>query len=227
MLELRNTNKSISLPSGDTLKVLRNVSLQISPGKSLAILGRSGSGKSTLLGLLGLIDTLDSGSYKVNGCETVGMSDRALANLRGSTFGFVYQRFCLMSQLSAFENVEAPLLHRPGRRAYRREVVFEALDRVGLTERAKHKPSQLSGGEQQRVAIARALVHNPSVILADEPTGSLDHSTGNMVLELMLNLVRDIGVTLVVVTHDPQIANRLERVIEISDGVIKVNNDDS
>ncbi len=172
-----------------------------------------------MLGLLGLIDTLNNGSYKVDGRETVGLSDKELANLRGTTFGFVYQRFCLMNHLSAFRNVEAPLLHQRGNRAWR-QAIFDALDKVGLAGRAWHKPDQLSGGEQQRVAIARALVHNPKVILADEPTGSLDVATGRAVLDLMVELVREAGVTLVAVTHDPQIAMRMERVVELVDGVL-------
>lgn len=224
MLELQGCCKSIRLSSGDTLQLLRDLSLKILPGESLAILGRSGTGKSTLLGLLGLLDTLDCGSYRVDGQETVGLRDRALANLRGRIFGFIYQRFCLMSRLSAFQNVEAPLLHRPGRRADRHKAVYEALDKVGLIERAKHKPDQLSGGEQQRVAIARALVHNPHVILADEPTGSLDRSTGTMVLRLLFNLVKEAGVTLVVVTHEPLIAAQIERVLELSNGALKDGN---
>lgn len=225
MLELTDAVKTISLPAGGNLQVLRGVSLGIAAGESVAILGRSGSGKSTLLGLLGLIDTLNSGSYAVDGIETVGLNDKAAASLRGTVFGFVYQRFCLMSQFSAFRNVEAPLLHARGWRPRRREAVFEALDKVGLADRARHKPDQLSGGEQQRVSIARALVHKPRVILADEPTGSLDVTTGAAVLDLMLELVRDAGVTLVVVTHDPQIAAQLGRVIEITDGISREHRD--
>lgn len=220
MLELNNASKTIRLPAGGDLRVLRDVSLSISAGESLAVLGRSGSGKSTLLGLLGLIDTLNTGSYRVDGRETTGLRDKETAYLRGAAFGFVYQRFCLMSQLSAFRNVEAPLLHGTRRGIRRRSAVLEALDKVGLAERARHKPDQLSGGEQQRVAIARALVHKPKVILADEPTGSLDVSTGAAVLDLMLELVLGEGVTLVVVTHDPQVAARLGRVVECVDGVL-------
>lgn len=221
MLELLNGYKSYKLPSGGTLDVLRNVSIKVSPGESLAILGRSGSGKSTLLGLLGLLDSLDDGSYMINGVETVGMSDWELAKLRGDIFGFIYQRFCLMGHLSVFQNVEAPLLHRQGGRVYRQRLVVKALDMVGITKLARHKPDQLSGGEQQRVAIARALVHNPSVIIANEPTGSLDQSTGNKILELMLDLVKNMSVMLVLVTHDPNIAARLQRTFKISEGVIK------
>ncbi|MBS3942655.1 MAG: ABC transporter ATP-binding protein [Dethiobacter sp.] len=220
MLELRDAQKTIHLPSGAALELLQNISLKISPGESVAVLGRSGTGKSTLLGLLGLLDNLDQGSYLVDGYETTTMGDRSLACLRGEMFGFVYQRFCLMSRLSAFQNVEAPLLYRPGRKVERRRAVCAALEKVGLSERAKHKPDQLSGGEQQRVAIARALIHCPRVILADEPTGSLDHDTGGMILDLLLNLVKDTGAALVVVTHETQIAKRLARVLRISDGLL-------
>ena len=222
LLQLTAAEKHVALPGGGDLHVLRGASLTLSAGESVAILGRSGSGKSTLLGLLGLIDSLSSGSYRVDGRETARLGDAGLARMRARTFGFVYQRFCLMSSLSAAGNVEAPLLYaprvagRPG--TSRRRAALEALDRVGLADRARHKPERLSGGEQQRVAIARALVHQPRVVLADEPTGSLDVDTGAEVLDLLTSLVKDSGLALVVVTHDPQIAGRLDRVLEMRDG---------
>lgn len=218
LLELAGAHKHIALPDGGDLHVVQGASLALSTGESVAILGRSGSGKSTLLGMLGLIDELTSGSYRVDERETTRLGDRSLARLRATTFGFVYQRFCLMHTLSALKNVEAPLLYSgcaPGRR---KRAAHEALERVGLASRAHHRPERLSGGEQQRVAIARALVHGPRVILADEPTGSLDVTTGREVLALLTDLVRDAGLALVVVTHDPQIASRLDRVIEMVDG---------
>jgi putative ABC transport system ATP-binding protein len=222
MLEIRDASKTITLASGRQMQVLRDVSLQVEAGESLAILGRSGSGKSTLLGLLGLLDAPDTGgSYRVDGRETVGLSDREMAALRGSVFGFIYQRFCLMAHLTARENVDAPLRHSRMTRAERRSTVLQALDRVGLAERAHHRPEQLSGGEQQRVAIARALVRAPRVILADEPTGSLDMETGREVLALMTQLVAASKVSLVVVTHDLEIAMRLGRVVSIADGQIE------
>ena len=218
LLQLTDAGKHIALPGGGDLHVLKGASLTLSAGESVAILGRSGSGKSTLLGLLGLIDSLSSGSYRVDGRETARLGDAALARMRARTFGFVYQRFCLMSSLSAAGNVEAPLLYAPKAGGSRRRAALDALDWVGLADRARHKPERLSGGEQQRVAIARALVHKPRVVLADEPTGSLDVETGAEVLDLLTSLVKDSGLALVVVTHDPQIASRLDRVLEMRDG---------
>lgn len=218
MLQLTSARKSVSLPGGRKLHVIDDVSLEVGAAESVAILGRSGSGKSTLLGLLGLIDSLDSGSYRVAGREAVRMADGELARVRARMFGFVYQRFCLMSRLTALRNVEAPLLYRSGVRPGNRRKAMAVLEHVGLADRAGHRPGQLSGGEQQRVAIARALVHEPRVILADEPTGSLDVATGAEVLDLLLGLVREGGASLVVVTHDPLIAGRLDRVMHMHEG---------
>lgn len=221
MLELTDARKAIRLPAGDKLEVLAGTCLSVAAGESLAVLGKSGSGKSTLLGVLGLIDSLDEGSYRVAGRETVAVGDRELAFARGGMFGFVYQRFCLMGRLSAYRNVEAPLLHSELRGRERRVAALEALEQVGLSGRAFHRPDQLSGGEQQRVAVARALVRRPRVILADEPTGSLDPTTGAEVLDLLVRLVRDAGVTLVLVTHDEEIAARLGRIVVLKDGILK------
>jgi len=218
LLKLSDAHKHVTLPDGGDLHVVQGASLALSAGESVGILGRSGSGKSTLLGMLGLIDGLSSGSYRVDGRETTRLGDREIARLRATTFGFVYQRFCLMHTLSALKNVEAPLLYSGCPAQLRRRTAQEALERVGLSARAHHRPERLSGGEQQRVAIARALVHCPRVILADEPTGSLDVATGRDVLTLLTDLVRDAGVALVVVTHDPQIAARLDRTVEMTDG---------
>lgn len=220
MLELVEAEKTIRLPGGGELPVIRRASLNVSAGESVGILGRSGSGKSTLLGLLGLIDSLDKGNYLVNGRETVRLSDRQTAQVRMENFGFIYQRFCLLSHLSAYDNVMAPLLHRKVPSRDRRAVVRDALERVELSDRASHRPDRLSGGEQQRVAIARAFACSPKTILADEPTGSLDGRTGQHVLTLLLDMVRDANVALVVVTHDEQIARRLDRSLRMSDGVL-------
>ncbi|MDO8964131.1 MAG: ABC transporter ATP-binding protein [Coriobacteriia bacterium] len=218
MFELAGAEKTVSLPGGKPLRVVRDVSFAVSAGESVAILGRSGSGKSTLLGILGLIDSLDAGSYMVDGCETTRLGDRQLARRRSQDFGFVFQRFCLMGGLSALKNVEAPLLYSQSARKGRHRTAMEALDRVGLADRAHHRPERLSGGEQQRVAIARALVHRPRVILADEPTGSLDVATGGEVLSLLTGLVRDDAATLIMVTHDPQLAARLDRTLHMDEG---------
>lgn len=221
LLELTDAHKYVALPDGEDLHVVQGASLTLSAGESVAVLGRSGSGKSTLLGMLGLIDSLSSGSYRVDQRETTRLGDLSLARLRATAFGFVYQRFCLMHALSALKNVEAPLLYSGCTPRHRTRIAMDALERVGLAERAHHRPERLSGGEQQRVAIARALVHEPRVVLADEPTGSLDVATGQDVLVLLTDLVRDAGLALVVVTHDPQIAAGLDRVLEMTDGQLR------
>jgi len=218
MLLVKNAYKSITMPHGERLNILNAVSLEIAPGESVGILGRSGSGKSTLLALLGLLDDFDSGSYLIDGTETTLLSDRQKAKLRKATFGFIYQRFCLMNHFNVYQNVEAPLQHFRRSKAERQQAVIKSLTQVGLLERINHKPYQLSGGEQQRVAIARALAHKPKVILADEPTGSLDVKTGDAVLRLLHTLVKLNKVSLVLVTHDKEIAKKMDKVLELKAG---------
>ncbi|MEU9709008.1 ABC transporter ATP-binding protein [Streptomyces sp. NPDC047967] len=211
LLELSNARRSFAKKDGDSLTVLRGVSMAVESGRSYAVLGRSGSGKSTLLSILGLLDQVDRGRYLVDGLDASRLSEKERAALRGSYFGFVFQRFFLMPRLTAAQNVELALLHgaRQGRRERHRKT-RRALERVGLADRADHVPAQLSGGEQQRVAIARAMATGPKVILADEPTGALDEDTADDTVSYLLSLCSEQGSALVVVTHDAAVAARMD-----------------
>jgi len=198
---------------------LRGVSLAVQGGEYLAIMGASGSGKSTLMNMIGLLDRPTGGSYWIRGEETSRLGKRKLADLRNQEIGFVFQQFNLLPRINARRQVELPLFYAGTSRRKGREMAQEALDLVGLADRADHRPDELSGGQQQRVAIARALVNKPSILLADEPTGALDSKTGTEVLDLVDEL-HDQGLTVIMVTHDPLVAQRAERVITLSDGFI-------
>jgi putative ABC transport system ATP-binding protein len=207
-------------PMGDeTIHALREVSFSVVRGEYLAIVGSSGSGKSTLLNILGLLDTPSSGAYKLRGADVRGLGDDALSDLRNREIGFVFQTFQLLARTSALENVELPLVYRGVGRRARRERAREALALVGLADRMRHRPNELSGGQRQRVAIARALVTEPSLLLADEPTGNLDTATGREILQLFRAL-HAAGNTLLLVTHEPTIAAQCPRAIRMSDGRI-------
>lgn len=221
VLSLHDVGKQLSTSRDRRLTVLDGISLRIEPGEQIAVLGRSGSGKSTLLSLLGLLDTPTTGTYRVDDHDVSALPARELDALRGTTFGFVYQRFCLLAHLTALENVEAGGLHRGERRRTRRTRAQAALDQVGLADRADHRPTQLSGGEQQRVAIARALAGRPSVLLADEPTGALDEDTGVMVMRQLHELATEHTTTLVVVTHDPVVAREFSRTVVLDHGQVR------
>jgi putative ABC transport system ATP-binding protein len=201
------------------IDALRDVSLSVNRGEAVAIMGPSGSGKSTLLSIMGCLDAPTTGGYLLDNVQVVGMSRARLAAIRSRHIGFVFQTFNLLARATALENVELPLAYagHPARR--RRAVAAEMLERVGLADRRNHMPSQLSGGQQQRVAIARALANRPDLILADEPTGALDLSTGREVLDLLQQVNRE-GTTVVVVTHDRAVAARMQRVILLQDGQI-------
>jgi putative ABC transport system ATP-binding protein len=204
------------LSGGRPLTVLHDVNFRIEDGEFVAIVGPSGSGKTTLLGLLAGLDTPTTGHVRLDGTELGRLSEDERARLRRHKVGFVFQSFQLIASLTAQENVQVPLELRGDRGAPERAA--ELLGRVGLGDRRHHYPTQLSGGEQQRVALARAFVHGPRILFADEPTGNLDAATGHTIIELMTSLNRDLGTTLVLVTHDPEVAARAHRVIRLADG---------
>ena len=201
------------------VQALRGVTLDVAEGEFLSIAGPSGSGKTTLLNLIGCVDTPTSGTVEVAGQDTRKLSERALTELRLNTIGFIFQSFNLVSVLSVFQNVELPLLlQRRLSTAERRTRVLGLLERVGLAEHALHRPSELSGGQRQRVAIARALVTRPQLVLADEPTANLDSATSEQILDLMLKLNREKGVTFLFSTHDPRVVAHARRALHIQDG---------
>ena len=219
MIELENVTKVYRMGEVEVY-ALNGVSLSIKQGEMLAIVGTSGSGKSTMLNLLGCLDRPTSGRYLLDGADVSRLNDNKLAELRSKKFGFVFQDFNLLSRATALANVELPLVYGGG--GSKRQKAMEALERVGLGPRAKHKPTELSGGEQQRVAIARALVNNPSLILADEPTGNLDSASTEEIIAIFQQLHQD-GITVAIVTHEADIAAKTQRVIRLLDG--KVDSD--
>jgi len=203
------------------VEVLRGVDLEVEPGDFVAIMGASGSGKSTLMNIIGLLDSPSSGSYSLDGREVSAMTDKRRSAIRNASIGFVFQAFNLLPRLTALENVRLPLMYRAGTGSAEAERRARgALDRVGMGERAGHRPTELSGGQQQRVAIARALVGAPTIVLADEPTGALDPATGSDIMELFAELNAEEGTTLIVITHDPEVARRCVRRTHIGDGVL-------
>jgi putative ABC transport system ATP-binding protein len=208
---------------GVEVRALRGVSLRIDQGEFVAILGPSGSGKSTLMHLLGCLDRPTTGTLNIGGRDVAKLTDGELAELRNTTIGFVFQSFHLLARTSARENVGLPLVYRGTSRTERRRRAAAALETVGLGHRLDHRPSQLSGGEQQRVAIARALVGDPQVVLADEPTGNLDTKTGHEVMDLLTRLNEEQGVAVVLVTHEPDVAERARRQIHIRDGLVETD----
>jgi putative ABC transport system ATP-binding protein len=205
-------------------KALRGVDLCIENGEFTALVGPSGSGKTTLLQLIGLLDQPTSGQVYINGKEATGLSRDKRADLRKGTIGFIFQFFALIPTLTAYENVEMPLLLNNIKPEERKRRVLEMLEAVGLSDRAHHRPDQLSGGQQQRVAVARALSIRPSMVLADEPTANLDTENGKQVMEIMQKLNQETGTTFVFATHDPRVINFARRVVTLRDGVIVQNN---
>jgi len=217
LAELVDLAKSYRMGADLVVEALRGVSLRIEEGDYLAIMGASGSGKSTLLNLLGCLDRPTSGRYLLGGEDVSQLSDAELSEVRGRRIGFVFQSFNLIPQLSALDNIEVPLFYQGMHRRDRRRRATALAEQVGLGQRARHKPMELSGGEQQRVAIARALANDPLIILADEPTGNLDSKTGLDILTIFDDLAAR-GRTLIVVTHDENIARRAHRTVRLADG---------
>jgi putative ABC transport system ATP-binding protein len=220
MIKLRQVTKKYTLGEQQQV-VLRGIDLQIAAGESIAIMGPSGSGKSTLMNILGLLDRPSTGQYLLNGNEVNNRSDDELAELRNQVMGFVFQSFFLLPRFNALDNVGLPLSYRHYSQHEITEKAMALLSRVGMQSHAMHKPNQLSGGQQQRVAIARALVGTPAIILADEPTGALDSQTGKEILDLFSELNQRDKVTIIIVTHDAQVAARCTRILHVKDGLLE------
>ncbi len=219
IIQLENIKKSYYLGKQE-LKVLKGISLEVFKNEYVALMGPSGSGKSTLMNILGCLDSPTSGSYILNGEDVSKMEDDDLAEVRNKEIGFVFQQFNLLPRLTAAENVALPLIYNGTSKKLRTENALEMLDRVGLADRSHHKPNELSGGQNQRVAIARALVNNPSIILADEPTGNLDSKTSVEIMHIFDKIQAE-GNTVILVTHEENIAEYAHRIIRLKDGMIE------
>ena len=218
LIELKDVNKTYN--NGQPLHVLKGIDLSIDRGEFVSIMGASGSGKSTLLNILGILDNYDSGEYYIDGRLIKNLSEKQAADYRNRMIGFIFQSFNLIGFKTAVENVELPLFYQGVSRAKRHEMAMEYLDRLGLTDWAKHYPNEMSGGQKQRVAIARALITKPKIILADEPTGALDSKTSEEVMQLLGQLNREENVTIIVVTHESGVANCTNKIVHIKDGII-------
>lgn len=224
VIDIQNLVKTYRL--GDVeVQALRGVSFQIERGEMVSIMGPSGSGKSTLMNIIGCLDTPTDGKYILDGVEVNKMNDDQLAEIRNKKIGFVFQSFNLLPRTAALDNVELPLIY--GRVPDRRKRALAALEQVGLGQRVHHRPNELSGGQQQRVAIARALVTNPAIILADEPTGNLDSQSGAEIMAIFERLNKEQGMTVILVTHDPEIGAHAQRIIHIRDGQVDKHMDES
>ena len=219
-VELHDVTKIYKMEGGEPLHALCGVQLEIEAGELIAVMGASGSGKSTLLHIIGGLDTASSGTITVDGQDLSRAGDVELSRYRNRKAGFIFQSFNLHPSYTALENVIMPLLFSSVKRSRRREVAYDALEAVGMADRASHHPNQLSGGEKQRVSIARAIVTQPKILLADEPTGNLDSARGKQIIELLTNLNTERGTTTILVTHDRDIAKQMPRVLLLSDGSI-------
>ena len=219
LIDIKDVFKIYNEGEEREVRALNGVSLNIDRGEFVAIVGQSGSGKSTLMNLIGCLDIPTYGEYHLDGTDVTDLSDRQLSHVRNKQIGFIFQGFNLIPALSAYENVELPLIYQGVKASVRRERVRDALERVSLWDRRDHKPTEMSGGQQQRVAIARAIATHPPIILADEPTGALDSKTGIHVLEILRRLYKE-GTTVILITHDNGIAATVPRVVRISDGQI-------
>jgi putative ABC transport system ATP-binding protein len=217
MIKLQNIEKVYRTDTVQTL-ALSSISLDIAKGEFLSVMGPSGCGKSTLLNIMGLLDLPSGGNVKIDDQSTNTLSDKELAHFRNKKLGFIFQSYHLINDLKVLDNVELPLLYRNSSSSERSALARQALEKVGLSNRMKHFPTQLSGGQKQRVAIARAIVGKPEIILADEPTGNLDSAMGNEIMEILLHLNRTEGTTIVMVTHDENMAKKTHRLVRLFDG---------
>ena len=222
VIELQDVTRVYKIGEVET-RALRGVNLTIEKGEFTAIVGPSGSGKTTMLQLMGCLDRPTGGTVHINGQDVTRLNPNKRADLRKETIGFVFQFFALIPGLTAYENVELPLLLSGAKKADRRERVEELLEAVGLSDRARHRPDQMSGGEQQRVAIARALATHPVLVLADEPTANLDTENGHQIMEIMQRLNEETGTTFIFATHDPRVFPFARRVVEVRDGIVTEN----
>ncbi len=222
MITMQNITKSYEMGT-QVVHALRGLDMQINEGEFVAIMGPSGSGKSTLMNIIGCLDIPNSGTYTIDGIDVSAMTDDEQAKIRNQRIGFVFQQFNLLPRTTAVKQVALPLMYAGYGRAERTARAQEALQAVGLGDRMHHRPDELSGGQQQRVAIARALATDPNIILADEPTGNLDTQSGEEIMQIFKNWHEDKGITLIMITHDPEIGEQAERVIWIRDGLIQEN----
>jgi putative ABC transport system ATP-binding protein len=220
IIQLKNISKQYHEGKDNELLVLDDINLTVEEGEFVAIIGASGSGKSTLMNIIGLLDQPTAGEYRLNGADVSQQSQKDLSHIRGKQIGFVFQTFNLIGRINALKNVELPMWYLGKTPKQCAERAAELLELVGMGDRAKHLPNELSGGQKQRVAIARAMVNDPSIILADEPTGALDSTTGRMIIDLFEELNQQHGKTIILITHDADIAKRAKRIITLKDGKI-------
>ncbi|MDR2894097.1 MAG: ABC transporter ATP-binding protein [Alistipes sp.] len=221
MIKIRGLNKTYNLGQPNALHVLKGIDMSVEAGEFLSIMGASGSGKSTLLNVIGILDNYDTGEYLLDGTLVRGLSETRSAELRNRKVGFIFQSFNLISFKNAMENVALPLYYNGVPRRKRNAMAMEYLEKLGLGSHAHHLPSELSGGQKQRVAIARALISRPAIILADEPTGALDTTTSREVIEIMREVNRTDGITMLIVTHEAAVAKATDRIVYLRDGVIE------
>ncbi len=219
VIELEDITKDYRMGE-NIIHVLRGVSVKIEEGELLAIMGPSGSGKSTMMNTIGLLDKPSGGRYVLKGKDVSALNSDELANLRNHTIGFIFQAFFLLPKLTALQNVSMPMTYRSDKSSDTKKRALECLDMVGIKHLASHKPAEMSGGQQQRVAIARAIVGKPSIILADEPTGALDTKTSDEVMKMLIDINQNSGATVIIITHDPEVAEQCQRIIHIRDGLV-------
>lgn len=220
VISMKNIIKRYYIGQPNELQILNGISLDVHEGEFVSIVGASGSGKSTLMNIIGALDRPTEGTYLLNNIDISTLNDKELSRIRNSQIGFVFQTFNLISRTNALKNVELPMLYAGKSKHERTERAMQLLELVGMKERYTHQPNELSGGQKQRVAIARAMANNPSILLADEPTGALDTKTGRLVMDIFHKLHREEGKTIVLITHSPELAQETERIVTISDGSV-------